>query len=139
MRLAALFSSQRSLLGLLGLFVVLAAVGCGSDNTLDVTGNVTFDGQPLDEGRILFRMVEGDKKAYSAPISKGAYTLKCEPGPVTVEVTASRIVPGKFDYSNGTPEPVGVMYIPAKYNSKTTLKAEVSRSNRTLSFDLQSK
>jgi hypothetical protein len=59
---------------------------------------------------------------------------------VKVEITASRLVPGKFDNSNGTPEPMGEMYIPKKYNSQTTLEAEVKSSgDNALPFELVSK
>ena len=55
-----------------------------------------------------------------------AVSLQAEPGKISVEITAPRIIPGKFDKSNGTPEPVGEMYIPKKYNANTTLSAEVT-------------
>ena len=104
-------------------------VGCGGPDgpvQVPVTGEVTLDGKPLEEGRILMRKVEGDGEAFSGEIRGGAYSLQAEPGKMSVEITASRIIPGKFDKANGTPEPVGEMYIPKKYNANTTLSAEVT-------------
>jgi hypothetical protein len=75
-------------------------------------------------------------RAYSGAITDGSYSLKSEPGSATVEITASRIIPGKFDNSNGTPEPVGEMYIPAKYNSATTLTKQVEANSNDISFEL---
>ncbi|MDQ3333262.1 MAG: hypothetical protein M3552_21880 [Planctomycetota bacterium] len=105
-------------------------LGCGRGDDgpalYPVTGKVTFDNQPIAEGRVVFRKLDGDQKAFSSEIRDGVYELTVEPGKMSVEVLASRPVPGKFDHSNGTPEPVGEMYIPEKYNSKTTLQAEVT-------------
>ena len=108
---------------------MLLSLGCSSGTTgpaeYPVTGTVTLDGKPVESGRILFRKVGDGDRAYGGEITNGNYSFTSEPGKVKVEITASRIIPGKFDNSNGTPEPVGEMYIPKQYNSKTTLEAEV--------------
>ena len=106
-----------------------------------VTGTVSFDGVPVDTGRVLYRMKEGSGLAYSAEIKGGQYTLQSEAGAVSVEVTASRPIPGKFDTSNPDvePRPIGEMYIPEEYNSKTTLTADVASGENTIPFDLKSK
>ena len=122
----------------------LAIVGCGSEDTgpelFTVQGTVTFDGSPVDEGRISFRKAEGDQKAYSADIKAGNYSLQMEAGKSTVEITASR-PSGEFDTSNpdDPPQPIGEMYIPAQYNSETTLTADVKPSgDNSIPFDLKS-
>lgn len=117
------------------------ALGCGpgGDKLYKVSGKVSYDGQPIKEGRILFRNTGADGKAYSAPITDGAYELMCEPGKMRVEVIASRVIPGKFKKGeNGEPEPIPVaeMYIPAKYNSNSTLTAEVKTAVNEIPFDL---
>ncbi len=122
--------------------VALAAAGCGSGGGKlhKVTGKVTFEGEPVKEGRILFRAAGGDQRAYSGPITDGTYELTCEPGPVRVEVTASRVIPGKFKKGeNGEPEPIPVaeMYIPARYNTSSTLTAEVKSGSNDIPFDLK--
>jgi hypothetical protein len=123
---------------------MLLAMGCSSGTTgpaeYPVTGTVTLDGKPVESGRILFRKVGDGDRAYGGEITNGNYSFTSEPGKVKVEITASRIIPGKFDNSNGTPEPVGEMYIPKQYNSKTTLEAEVKpSSDNTVPFELVSK
>lgn len=119
------------------LVLALAAVGCGGGDGR-ISGKVTFDGAPVEDGRIQFRS-KADGKAFSAPISNGSYSISCAPGEMTVEITASKLIPGKFDNSNGKPEPVGMMYIPAKYNSATTLTASVKSGGQTIPFELTSK
>lgn len=123
-------------------FVCLA--GCTPAPTgpaqFPVKGTVTFDGKPVESGRILFRKIGEGDRAYGGEITNGDYSFPSEAGKVKVEITASRIIPGKFDTSNGTQEPVGEMYIPAKYNSKSTLEAEVKSSgDNTIPFDLKAK
>lgn len=105
--------------------------GGGGPKLYKTSGQVTFDGAPVETGRILFRMTSGDQKAYAAEITNGEYTIETLPGEASVEITASRIIPGKFDTSNpdDEPQPIGEMYIPAKYNSQTTLKATVAENN----------
>ncbi len=120
----------------------LLLMGCGGGPTgptlHKVSGSVTFDGAPVEDGRIEFRRAEGDKRAYSGEIKGGSYSLQCEAGKVTVAITASRIIPGKFDTSNpdDPPQPVGEMYIPAKYNEKSTLTAEVKAGSNDIPFAL---
>ncbi|MCA9056883.1 MAG: hypothetical protein KDA85_00230 [Planctomycetaceae bacterium] len=128
-----------------GVLVLTAAAGCGGPDgpeLFEVKGNVTYEGTPVETGRITFRKKDSDQKAYSAEITAGAYTMQCEAGPCSVEITASRIIPGKFDTSNpdDEPQPVGEMYIPAKYNSKTQLLADVAPSGEnTVDFALTEK
>lgn len=126
---------------LCGLILTLGCLlsGCSDSGLYNVTGTVNFDGKPIEKGRILFRRLDGDKRAFAGTISNGQYSLQSEAGKMRVEITASRIIPGKFDTSNGTKEPVGQMYIPAKYNSHSELAVEVSSSQLVHSFDLKSK
>ena len=125
--------------------VSLLSAGCGGStdapDLFPVTGKVTFDGEPVEEGRIQFRQKEGSHRAFSGQIVKGEYRLEAEPGPMDVQIYASRPVPGKFDTSNPDedPQPVGEMYIPEKYNSRSELTAEVSASaENNIPFDLKS-
>lgn len=133
--------SRMRLFALLTVCLFSGLVGCGgaADGLQAVHGTVTFDGEPIEKGRILLRQTTGDQKAYAAEIANGRFELRAEEGPTSVEIRASRIIPGKFDHSNGVPEPVGEMYIPAKYNSKTELTADITSGTNELQFDLSSK
>jgi hypothetical protein len=122
----------------LGVFVVGCAGGDGRAMT-KVSGKVTLDGVPVDDGQILFRRTSGEQKGYEGLIKDGTYQLDCEQGDVKVEITAFRIVPGKFTTVNGPKEPVREMYVPEKYNTKTTLTQKLSGSSSTIPFELSSK
>lgn len=130
----------------LTLFLVcvgLTSLGCSGSSgpgMVDVDGNVTMDGTPIEEGKILFRQVDGDQRAFAANIVNGAYQLESLPGNTRVEIRASRIIPGKFDMTNGTPEPVGEMYIPKRYNKESELTATIdSEKANAFDFELSSK
>ncbi|MBA2115831.1 hypothetical protein [Bremerella alba] len=130
----------------LTLFLVCAgmtSLGCGSSNApgmIDVDGVVTLDGAPIEEGKILFRQVDGDQRAFATDIVNGTYQLQSLQGNTRVEIRASRIIPGKFDMSNGTPEPMGEMYIPKRYNKDSDLTATInSDQDNQFNFELTSK
>jgi hypothetical protein len=73
------------LLALLGLAALLPA-GCGW-GTGDVTGTVTFNGEPVPWGRVTFLSQVGKKEARQARIINGRYTIKgCPGGPVKIGV-----------------------------------------------------
>lgn len=117
-------------------------VGCSSapegPTLYPVTGTVTFDGTPVAEGRIQFRKTEGDQQAFSSEIKDGKYALEAEAGNMKVEILASRPT-GKFDTSNPDepPQPVGEMYIPARYNAESSLTADVKPdADNVIPFEL---
>lgn len=131
-----------------GVFALAACVlgflsGCGSSDgprLYTASGTVTFDGKPVETGRITFRGTNANDRTYAADITNGAYKLEVEAGPKIIEITASRLIPGKFDNSNGTPEPVGEMYIPKMYNTNSQLKEEVKAGGDNIfPFELKSK
>ena len=126
---------------LLLLVALLTLVGCSAgDGLVEIGGTVTFDGEPIPDGRIQFRSTEGDQQAYAGLIENGRYSLRVAPGPASVEVRASRLIPGKFvEVNPGEKDQAGEMYIPEKYNSRTELKVTVETSKPDQNFDLVSK
>ena len=68
-------------LGLLG----LAAAGCGGGAA--VSGNVTYDGQPVENGAITFVSADGKGPTAGAQISEGFYRVKeISPGEKIVQI-----------------------------------------------------
>jgi hypothetical protein len=66
------------------LVVLLAGCGAGKGN---VSGEVTFKGQPIPWGRITFLSEEGNKTSHVAKIVNGRYTVKdCPAGRVRIGV-----------------------------------------------------
>jgi len=133
-----------------GMIAALPLAGCGEGDNLSrnaVSGTVKFNGEPLKNGLIEFQpAAPGISTTAAAGITDGSYSLSTSQGlqPAKYEVritSAPQIVerkPGEMPGDN--PMPAAKEIIPAKYNAKTTLTAEVVQggTNR-FEFDLQDK
>ena len=125
--------------------VFLAAItsittGCGSGTAppQKVTGSVLMDGEAIADGYIMFYPTDTGGDATTAHIVAGDYETTMPPGPKKVEITAGReIVPTKIGPMGG---PEMEQYIPAKYNTKSELTAEVEvKADNVIDFALTSK
>ena len=113
------------------------AAGCGSgEKPIDVSGKVTFKGEPVTEGSVQFI---DDRTGRGAEVDlgpDGTYKASLFAGEYKVVVTPPYIV----DESKGIPNPYykKVKNIPAKYHSTDTsgLTAAVSPDKTTHDFDL---
>ena len=118
----------------------LSAAGCskpGRPGYQTVTGRVTFDGQPLENGFVQFVPVDSKTSPESGRIAKGLYRMESKGGKVSVHILSTRLT-GKMDPVMGTA--IEEMFIPERYNSKSELKAEVAADKaNAIDFDLTSK
>ena len=121
--------------------------GCGHEGydelgLVDVSGTVTLDGKPLAGAKVSF---EGDDKraAIGTTDSAGHYRLMYDsqtpgtmPGPKTVRITtADADVEGGGAAEGAAAAKEGSR---RRYNRQSTLKADVSASQRTFDFELKS-
>ncbi len=116
--------------------LLLLLSGCSANHS--VSGKVTLDDAPLQEGYIAF-VPEGPGQGGGSQIADGKYSIQTLPGKYRVEITASKLMPlpdGQVGM-DGAKEEVR-QYIPAQYNTNTELKAEVPASGPA-DFQLQSK
>jgi len=114
-----------------------ALTGCGGSSAVKLEGNVTFQDKPIESGEIVFVPADSKTPAVASKIEQGKYVCEVPPDANQVRVTAYREIPGKFDTSNpGQKNTLIEMYIPAKYNSKSELSAEVDGTKSTLDFKL---
>ncbi|QEL14943.1 hypothetical protein [Limnoglobus roseus] len=68
---------------------LLVAAGCGGEgDKAKVSGSVTFNGKPVDDGYIVFRAADGKGGEAGAPITSGKYSLSASPGQKMVLVSA---------------------------------------------------
>lgn len=121
------------------LFVfILASFGCDSGPRLyEITGKVTFDGTPVAKGDITLRPEKTSTAPQGATIKDGSFQMKANEGKYKVEIISTRIVPGK---KGPMGEDAIEEFIPEKYNTKTTLGAEVKSSGRNeFIFELTTK
>ena len=140
------------LVGLLGLAAVCAGfLGCaGASDGLPrqaVSGTVTFDGQPLAEGRIQFEPASAEAKTPAGgEIKDGRYSIPRDQGPTPgdyrIMITSSAARTPPADKSPGAEPAKGVAkiqapaveLIPKQYNSQTTLKEKVE-AGKTNTFE----
>lgn len=127
-----------TLRGALAVLLIMTC-GCGSaPKTLQVSGKVTYDGKPLEDGSIVFVPI-GDDKAPGAggTIKAGAYDIPASSGPLQgvkyrVEISAmrktGRKLPNIMTPDSATIEEVE-NYIPKIYNGQSTLETTVMPDN----------
>jgi hypothetical protein len=115
--------------------------GCGGPSgpkKYDVTGMVTFDGQPIKKGYIIFQPTTPQDRAEGAQIVDGRYNLTAQPGDKKVEIRGSRPSGKKGTKDDDLEE----NYVPENYNDKTELTAKVTTNasdNKNLNFTLKPK
>lgn len=125
--------------------VLLASlVGCGNSGLVDVKGQVSYDGKPIDEGAISFEPADGKGPASGGEIKGGKYELRGKaavtPGSKIVRIRGNQKTGRKVGAFPGSPATVDEVksVVPPEYNEKSTLKAEVtSGKENEHNFDLK--
>lgn len=124
--------------------------GCSGGDGLPrepVSGSVDFDGKPLDKGSITFLPAEAELPTQGgADVMAGKYAIPRDqglvPGKYRVVITSAGGDSEKSkDTTNGMPgmsAPLPKELLPAQYNTKSTLTAEVKAGDANLfEFDLK--
>ena len=125
---------------------MLTALGCGGDDFIPLQGEVKLDGQPVaGPGTIAFYPEQGtESPGASGEIVGGKYQIPEEKGPSAgtfrVEITWPKATGRKLpSLDPGMTVEERAEAIPAKYNSNTELKVEISSDKNVHNFDLKSK
>jgi hypothetical protein len=133
--------SSSARLAILATLAVISGCGGSADGRLAVSGAVTLDGAPLDQGVIAFHSVEAALPPIEATIAAGEYFIAADKG----------LLPGNYkvaidsaDSTGKTASPVvysmaiPVSKIPLKYNGETTLVAAVdAAADNVFNFQLE--
>lgn len=109
---------------LLMLLLAVPGIGCGDSKAAvyPVTGTVTFDGTPIENGSIVFDPADGKGGAAMAGIVNGEITGEVPSGEKILRISAVRTSGKKDQYGEEETE----SFIPEKYNLKSDLKETVS-------------
>ncbi len=118
----------------LGTSLLLGLAGCtgGQPKLCPVSGTVNFKGKPLDRGAITFLSDDPTMGAGGgAMIEEGHYDIPAKQG---LPPGRYKVIITSVDPKNQTPDPDALPgYLPVpkdrikpKYNSQTTLKAEIT-------------
>ncbi len=137
----SMFSSSRVFALCLSATLIILLSGCGGKSLTTISGTVTLDGKPVEDGSIQFIPTGAEGTTEGANIKGGKYTATVSPGKNEVKIFASEDHPTKTiaNVEPGKPPvPAKVSIIPEVYNSKTTLSIDVTGSGEH-NFDLKSK
>lgn len=130
------------LLAIFGFVLLVFATGCGEPPKAKVSGTVTLDGKPLENGTISFYPTSNSGQTAGGGIENGRYTLDASPGEMTVLISANKVV-GKHKMFDTPDSPVVdnvVELIPDRYNKTSELKVTLKPGvNEGVNFDLTTK
>lgn len=116
-------------------------VGCQQGNSTTLTGKVTLDGKPIENGTISLIPADGNTATAGTRITNGEYSLALPPGTKRVEISAAEVVSRRAAYQGESNSPqVDVMksIIPARYNRESELSIEIKSGSNQRDFDLES-
>ena len=104
-----------------------------------VSGTVTFDGGPVEEGEIVFRAADGAVASGAARIAAGRYEGRAPLGAKRVEIIAVRRKAATAAKAGDSGESAPAeMFVPDRYNAQSTLTAEVTAAGpNTFDFALE--
>ena len=84
------------------------ALGCGDQQTVSWSGEVTFEGAPVESGTVRFEPAGGEGQTAGASIAEGKYSVELTPGKYTLEVIGYRET-GQEPAYEGSDETVPVL------------------------------
>lgn len=124
------------------------AWGCGADDPLNrraVSGTVTLDGTPLQQGAVSFTPQQQGGVASGAVIESGQYSIPAEKGlskgKYLVAITSAQSGSAAQEAMPGDATPAeATEQIPEEWNTKSTQTVEVGDDIAcTFNFDIKSK
>ncbi len=130
------------LIAVLSCGMMMVTSGCGGNGVQlgDVSGVITFDGQPLQAAQITFIPVGPGRQSDGFTDSNGRYRLgysMSEMGAL-VGKHVVRVSTAVVDESSDGMIRTAKERIPAKFNTETTLEAEVTRGKNEINFTITS-
>ncbi|HEY2414066.1 MAG TPA: carboxypeptidase-like regulatory domain-containing protein [Pirellulaceae bacterium] len=128
---------------LLAAFFAAEFAGCGAASSPSIHGQVTLDGEPVANGNIVFLSQDSKGPKASAAIENGHYVLasheKLTPGKYRVEISWRKPTGRKVPSADpGITIDETREAIPAKFNTDSTLIADMKNGEPEKNFDLKS-
>ncbi len=129
---------MRSLIfGLLACFIIMATLGCNASDgprKYPVTGTVTYAGEPIESGSVVFDPVDGEGPSAMGGIENGVLSAEVTAGEKVLRISAVRTLDKKDQYGEAITE----SYIPAKYNGDSQIRETISADGENkLAIDLK--
>jgi len=117
---------------------------CSSPHPSSIYGKVTLDGHPVDNGNIAFLPASGSGRKGAAPIEQGVYTIPATEqflsGSYRVEISWRKPTGKKIPSADpGMTIDETAEAIPERYNTASTLTADIGTGAVEKDFTLSSK
>jgi hypothetical protein len=133
--------------GLAGRTAVLVGLGvlasCSSAPPRGIIhGEVTFDGQPVQEGTILFEPENGQGQTAGGSIKDGKFTAEVPVGKMRVRINGNKKTGRRYKVYDTPESPLVdevVELLPPKYNVNSELTLEVKKGEQQVPFHLKSR
>ena len=126
-------------------FLLMFLPGCGppKTETVKVTGKITIDGNPIEQGAITFVSIDGATPVGGGTISNGTYFAEVPPGQKRVVVNGQKLVGTEplYDVPDSPTRDKLERVTPLIYNNQqnSPLTADIKGETKDLDFDLDSK
>jgi hypothetical protein len=123
-----------------GVALLGLTTGCGGPPRSKVSGTVTLDGKPVENGTISFYPTNNDGQTAGGGIENGQFTLDASPGEMTVLISANKVVGKQKMFKDGPEVDKVVELIPDRYNKTSELKVVLKPGvNEGVNFELTTK
>jgi hypothetical protein len=118
----------------------LASCSHGDGKHGVLSGDVTFDSQPLQSGTIRFAPTDGHSSPAEAPIANGKYAATVPVGESRVTISAPKVTGKRKTYNTPESPTVDIVteLLPAQYNTQSTLTLKVAAGSQQQNYDLNS-
>ena len=119
--------------------------GCNRNKTnmVSISGTVTLDGQPLEQGAITFYPEDGETSGGGGSIKDGKFTANVPPGKKKVTVLGTKVVGMEklYDTPDSPTRDKVAQTTPEIYDSyySSPLRTEVTKEKKEYNFELDSK
>jgi hypothetical protein len=122
-----------------GIALMACLAGCGRNGGLtEISGTVSYDGQPVKQGTITFLPADGKGPTAATPIADGKYSVKVAPGKKLVKIEGYKVI-GQHRFSANNPRMVidQEQILPARYNTRSELTRDIASSDHKCDFTLE--
>lgn len=127
-------------------FLFLSAVsmlllsGCGDSNISQISGQVSYNGQPVQTGMISLEPTEGKTPPHGMPIKDGKFASAAnadiKPGKYAVRITAPDLSRSNPNANVGPNDPVPptVPLLPINWHVRSALTVDLKPGKNTVNF-----
>ena len=132
---------ERRSIALAGVLSALLLAGCGDKSLVEVSGKVSIDGQPVNDGAISLYPVDGATRTSGGKIQDGRYSFQAPLGEMKVSISVPKVVGSKkvYDTPDSPVMPITEEALPKKYNDQTELRLTIQPGANTKDWDLKTR